>query len=110
MINLDYVIRRWDTKKFIIVEEKMYDGMIPFAQRATLQQLDAIFRAFGGGGDWEYLGFFLVRLSRTTPDDSEVIRINHETVTIDQLKEHLSIERLHAKPIDGVKEWKAITK
>jgi len=110
VVNIDYVIRRWDTKQFMVVEEKMFDGLLPYSQSQALRQLDSIFRQFGGGGEWSYVGFFLVRLSNKSPDDSDVIRINESVVTLDQLKEHLSIESLHAKPIESAAEWKSITK
>lgn len=91
--DLDFVLMDEATKKFALVEVKMFGGpkRKTFWQKRMFGRLDKWLK-IGVMSDpgWTYLGFHWITVSNTTPDNSRRIVLNDKEVTREELIEKLS--------------------
>jgi len=99
--NLDFIWHNYKEHWFMLIEEKRF-GAIPStdAQRDTHGMLHQMLVAASGHKVttvWrgvrpiQYIGYYKIVFEKTTPDDSDWIRINYELVTREQLIKFLQL-------------------
>lgn len=82
--NLDYVWHNYRSSWLILIEEKQYDGWQTDAQEDTHSILDQMLRHASGVSvktmrglrPVTYRGYYLIKFTKTSPDDSGVVTIN----------------------------------
>ena len=91
--DLDFVLMDEATKKFALVEVKMYGGPKKKVhwQKRMFNRLDKWLKiGVLSDPEWIYLGFYWVVVSNTAPNNSRRILLNGEEVTEEELIEKLS--------------------
>lgn len=91
--DLDFVLMDEVTKKFALVEVKMFGGpkRKTYWQKRMFNRLDKWLKiGVLSDPDWTYLGFHWIIVSNTTPDNSRRMILNGEEVTRDELIKKLS--------------------
>lgn len=96
--NLDYIWHQYRDNWLITIEEKRFEGTVNFAQRDTHGVLVQLLHA-GSGTEVitardirvrvEYRGHYVLRLEKTTPDDSAWLELNGQRATKAQFLELL---------------------
>jgi hypothetical protein len=78
--DIDTVLDEYNQKKIMLIEFKTHGKDITWAQRQTFGRLNKIMKAGSSVINYEYRGFFVIRLSGECPETSEEIYIRDVSV------------------------------
>lgn len=102
--NLDYVIEAYNQERFMLVEEKQNGSRLHTAQRMTFAVLDEYLAERCRDGEYEYWGFYEVRLAEDTTFVGPGMKLNGIDITVEQLQRHLSFQDRVVPPYQF--EWR----
>lgn len=102
--NLDYVIEAYKQEQFMLVEEKQNGSQLHTAQRMTFAVLDEHLYKRCQNTDYDYWGFYEVRLPENATFVGPGVKLNGSEVTVEQLQRHLSFQDKVVPPYQF--EWR----
>jgi hypothetical protein len=79
--DVDFLFHCYNDKRFQLVEVKTLNGCISFSQRQSLDVLDEACQAGAQRAGYIYHGLHRLRMTGTTPDNSEYIAWDGQPVT-----------------------------
>ena len=87
VFDVDFVLRNYKTERLAFIEVKCKRRKPEIAQRLTMTLLDSIMQLGTPrvGGNWKYVGYWLLQFENTMPDDGKVW-IDDIEVTEQELK------------------------
>jgi hypothetical protein len=87
VFDVDFVLRNYKTERLAFIEVKCKRRRPEIAQRLTMTLLDSIMQLGTPhvGGNWKYVGYWLLQFENTMPDDGRVWIDDYE-VTEQELK------------------------
>jgi hypothetical protein len=82
--DLDFIFYDYNRKMMLLLEVKINNGAVQFSQSDTLRMLDSALWHGSKKAGLNYLGWHILRMSGTTPSNSEDIRWDGELITREQ--------------------------
>lgn len=86
--NIDYVWLNYETRKWMLIEEKRYARRMTHAQRGAFKTVDGIAKS-----DENYMGFHFLMFERTSPEDGWTILDDNFLIDRQDLIEFLRFEK-----------------
>jgi len=84
--NVDYIWENYKSNKWMILEEKRYNGNLYFSQKNQMKNLHNSIESDN------YLGFHLIIFENTTPEDGEIY-LDYNEIDQNDLKEFLRFDK-----------------
>lgn len=102
IMNVDYLIHNYKTRQIMILEEKVGNEQVSYAQNAQLTQMDEVYRCGASPARVNYWGIFILRLPQSCTHVGPGIRLNGVPITVEQLVRHINFIEPAAPPINAI--------